>query len=315
MFIGRERPAASALEKQIMGTGFIVSVPAESSQFAHVYVVTAAHVIEGDGVPFIRVPTTVGSVTDCTVSDWTCHPKHDVAVAPILLPANHNTVRTALGQFIDAEAWRKPDDWIKRPFDLELGDVVYFIGLLGKIAAMTEQNIPMVRSGTLGALWQERLPVRRTPKDDATFVTAHLIDCRSFAGFSGSPCYVQQSQAGLVPNEGGQPGVCITTKYRTALLGLVGGHFDDWVGTRKRVSGPARNVSSDVDAPVSTGVGYVIPAEFIRETLYLEELREMREEVERSAGAQSEYPATMETMTEFESFADRESGGTRRTAK
>jgi hypothetical protein len=137
---------------------------------------------------------------------------------------------------------------------------------------MTDANIPMVRAGIIGRLWQDRLPVRRHPEDETKYITAHLIDCRSFAGFSGSPCFVQQA---------------IGYQARTGLLGLMGGHFDDWMGARERTGLSADGkdkwtVSDDLEAPVSTGVGYVIPVEFISETLMLPELVDDRRAEEAS---------------------------------
>lgn len=305
LFVGRMREREGRIEPRIEGTAFLVTV--QSSAFSHLYVVTAGHIVDGTAASFVRVPRT-GQLEplDLDVPEWLPHPRHDVAVAPIALPPDHNLVSTALSQFVDDEQWETDPEFSP---ELALGDAVYFIGLLGKVDAMTESNIPMVRAGTLGRLWQEQLPVRRTPVDAVKYITAHLIDCRSFGGFSGSPCYLQQGRAGVVQlPEGGGP--AITTKYRTGLLGLIGGHFDDWMRTRSRSAAPDEvgGISDDIEAPVSTGVGYVIPAEFIREALMAKEFVDIRRLADEAVAAREVDAATMDSLapeenpTEFERF-------------
>jgi hypothetical protein len=76
-----------------------------------------------------------------------------------------------------------------------LGDVVYFVGLLANIKSMHVENVPMVRSGTLGRMFQRDVRIKWP---DATIhsMVFHLIDCHSHQGFSGSPCYVQPEPRG-----------------------------------------------------------------------------------------------------------------------
>ncbi len=275
-FIGR-RDYGSALQR-IAGTGFLASV--ETPATRHAYVVTAAHVVEGAEWTIVRTPMADGSTGDLEVPDWVFHGEHDVAVAPIKLPSGTSAVATPLTQFIDDDGKIADPRW----GPVELGDVVYFIGLLGKIRAMVERNIPVVRAGILSALWQDEVPVQRSPLDRAHHITAHLIDCRSFGGFSGSPCYLQKSRAAVSQSAAG---VGINTEYRTLLLGLIGGHFDDWGAARTRGADDDRYaVSDNIEAPVSTGIGYVIPAEFIRETLMRDELANLRDEADGDAAGQ-----------------------------
>jgi|SRR5579862_1389539 len=273
VFIGRDRPGKPS---RISATGFLVTV--DTPVMAHPYVVTAAHAVEGSDQTFVQLADNEG-VYNMNVPEWIVHGKHDVAVAPIEIDSDDDVVFTGLDQFID-----EPDALGDRFGPIELGDPVYFLGLLGKIPAMVQDNIPIVRTGFLGALWQEDVPVKRTPHDETKFITAHLIDCRSFAGFSGSPCYLQKERVSVHP---GNPPT-IGMEWRTLLFGLIGGHFDDWTGTQRAdVIGEENtySVSDDILAPVSTGVGYVIPAEYIRETLMREELVQMRDVDEDAAEA------------------------------
>lgn len=284
LFVGR-KPVGG--EKKITATGFLVVV--ETPRMEHVYVVTAGHTVEGSDTTFVRIRMADGTFRDEPVPEWIPNGKHDIAVAPIDLPDGCDVIASPLDHFIDAP------DALDGYGEIELGDALYFIGLLGKVKAMTERNVPLVRAGFLGALWQEEVPVRR-PGERVKLITAHLIDCRSFSGFSGSPCYLQKSRArvGQMPN--GQPSVY--TEYRTLLFGVIAGHFDDWVKTRSRDVSPegeaedemsedAYFVNDEIKAPVSTGVGYVIPAEFIRQTLMKEELEESRVAKELHAEAEA----------------------------
>lgn len=304
-FIGRRSVDGT---ERIAGTGFLVTM--QSPILWHSYVVTAGHVVEGADSTFVRIRTAGDGTRDIPVPDWVPHGKHDIAVAPILLPEDHDVASTGLDQFIDEPGMFGNYFW----GDIELGDVIYFIGLLGKVPEMVKRNVPIVRAGVLGAMWQEQVPIKRTPVDETRFITAHLIDCRSFGGFSGSPCYLQKSRP--VYAKGDTPG--ITQEYRTALLGLIGGHFDDWAKARTRQSIGADpdsheyGISDDVLAPVSTGVGYVIPAEFIRETLMREELVEMRDKDEKEAqrlirkleDENAATPDSIEDESELERFED-----------
>lgn len=294
VFIGRKPVGKPA---KIIATGFLVVVPDW-----HGYIVTAAHVVEGVDDTFVRIRMEDGSFRDEPVPDWIPHGKHDVAVAPIDPPEGHDLIATGIDQFID---WPGAFEEFG---EIELGDHVYFIGLLGKVKAMTERNVPIVRTGFLAALMQENIPVKR-PREAIKLITAHLIDCRSFSGFSGSPAYIQKGRTRWVRGPEGVAG--ITQEYETHLLGLIGGHFDDWASTKTRTAmteaeeddadnDEAYEVTEDVKARVSTGIGYVIPAEFITETLLKKELVEMRQRKEAEQEA-------AEARTEAENAAEEDS--------
>jgi hypothetical protein len=294
-FIGRY--LTPTITEPVEGTGFLVAM--EGVNENHVYVVTAKHVVEDIPRTFVRLNMfPQGATRDVPVERWYPHPTFDVAVAPIDLPDGSNMAATGIDEFVDDPSLAE-DGWFQRGVKLELGEVVYFIGLFKGIAAMSEGNVPMVRSGTLGRLWQEDCPVRiedaRSPDGyRVEYITAHLIDCRSYSGFSGSPCYIQQSRAGV--SDGG-----VTTKYRTLLLGLIAGHYDEdapaWHATGK----------SDLFFETNTGIGYVIPAEFIRDALLDKDLVKMRKKRDEKKpperGAKQDRAQSVEE-SEFERFTN-----------
>lgn len=81
----------------------------------------------------------------------------------------------------------------------ELGRTVYYAGLLDWTERLADEAIPVVRSGTLAALWKQGIDwqhpwpdVDGLPLDRYwTSPETHLIDVRSYGGFSGSPAFIQ----------------------------------------------------------------------------------------------------------------------------
>jgi hypothetical protein len=207
-----------------------------------------------------------GELVAIDVPEWTYHPADDVAVAPVRVTDQFDCVTMAEKAFLDA--------WDRRP---TLGDRVYFIGMLSLVSAMVDDNVPMVRSGTLGRTFQEDVPVEH-PDGAITRHTFHLIDCRSYAGFSGSPCMVQ-FQAVRYQAEPTIPGGAIGNMIRTetVLLGLISAHLDDHVEIERTGELANDELLGSLRAPVFTGVGLVTPVEKLRETLMDEDLQKRRE--------------------------------------
>src|ERR1039458_1003282 len=227
-----------------IGTGFVVAVgsPIEGKGFG--YVVTAARVVRFVASSFVRLSLHSGQMQDLPVPKWTFHDddETDVAVVPISL---NREVHRHLPTLVE------PDVAEDRPRP-RLGEVVYFVGLLANVKAMHSENVPMVRSGTLGRLYQEGVQIR-WPDDTIHSMVAHLIDCRSHQGFSGSPCYVQLEPRGRTD----------VHDWDTYLLGLITGHLDEL----------------GVDLAVqNSGVALVTPVEDIWHVLMQEDLVKHREQ-------------------------------------
>lgn len=238
-----------------IGTAFFVSVPSTAvPDGVFVYVVTAAHVVENEAWTGIRFNTLSGAVIDEPVPRWYFHPSQDVAAAPM---AKADWVRL---RFVPQSGFA--DRWDHRP---NLGDPVYFAGLLAKLSVMGEANIPMVRSGTLGRLFQDNVPIQLADGVIRT-ARAHLIDCRSYAGFSGSPCFIQSTVVRHVDTPSIPGGAIGDLEFsETFLLGLIAAHFDEWVEART-----TGDILGTVETPVNSGVGVVVPAEAIRELIELD---------------------------------------------
>jgi hypothetical protein len=241
-----------------IGTSFLVGMPFDDgTDRSFTYVVTAGHVV-ARAVPYsIRVNSSHGTV-DVPIDMWFRHPVQDVAVAPMGINPHWNVVLVGPDIFASSDVQPLPT----------LGDRVYFIGLLDFLA---DENVAMVRSGTVGRLDQEQVRVKWDNTESR--ITAHLIDCRSYKGFSGSPCFIQAqvSEFRDMSKEiaGGAIGNVLFD--RTLLLGLVSGHFDH---TEQAVV--RGDDSLDVHTRINSGVGLVTPARYIKETLEMEELVEQR---------------------------------------
>ncbi len=269
-FICTPRKRDGKSEMVPIGTGFVVGVPVPGKppRTFWTYVITARHVVQGEPETYLRLRRKDGGIRHLRVADgWLEHPTADVAA---MHPGDDLDDGDDLGVvptevFADQVLVRsgKTSDIHKA---LMLGDRVYFIGLLAMMKEMADANVPMVRSGTIGRLYQEKVPIK--DKDGHVFpVLAHLIDCRSYNGFSGAPCFVQKDVNRMTGN-------LFTTGTETYLLGLVSAHFDMWTKTSER-KGDKREYTG-VDSPINSGVGIVTPVENIRELLDDEVFEDMR---------------------------------------
>ena len=161
------------------GTGFFITVRSESIPGKrHGYLITAHHVIDGLQDVYIQaVNAHTGDLyRPFLVEDWRQPlPGVDLALAPI--PGTHGDYTA-----VEMEVSLMPTERIAAP---QLGAQIYYVGLFQPARCL------MARSGNLGA--HNVTSVDRYP------YPVHLLDCRSYGGFSGSPCWAILSFAGLEP--------------------------------------------------------------------------------------------------------------------
>jgi hypothetical protein len=251
------------------GTAFLVTLKTIQK---HHYLVTAKHNVEHRDDISVRLGRQ-GAVTlvnqgqygftqDVPLDEegWTHHPNADVSLRPFehfLAGLSH--------AFIPIEnAVPEPED-----HHVMLGQDIFFIGLVPKIPAMSENNIPMVRSGTIGLMNQRGIEIEdERTKIRSKIPSAHLIDCRAYKGMSGAPCFAQYFDV-RIPADEAEPPHLVT---RTYLFGLISGHFD--VVEKDKGTGSAY--------PIHTGIGVVTPVRSIRELLMEDEtLKKDRDEKDR----------------------------------
>jgi trypsin-like peptidase len=267
----------------LAGTGFAVMVDSETfgTELRHFYLVTAGHVVLGSQPVYARFRLIGGSIRDERIDNWVHHPTYDIAVAPLQDDAEVDGIAVPVATFTD---------------EASLGDTVFFIGLLRSLAPMAEAGVPMVRSGTVGRMWQQSIPARTGVIQ--TELTGHLIDCRAYQGMSGAPCFVQHSFPVLVPVPGSpDPGLRTwDLRHLTVFFGMIAAHFDDY---ETLLTPDARDaLLQGVRTRVHTGVGVVTPASFIREALDDEELLELRGEADRQEAARRSSESGNLTVSE-----------------
>lgn len=240
-----------------VGTGFLVAIPSwtRPERDWPTYLVTAAHVITGQPNTEVRLRgrrqeryDVSFPVIDLPVSNWIVHDTEDIALTPFHPIDDEQPAVIALQGFDNPERRRITSS-------LELGDPVVFLGMLSGVPEMNRRAIPLVRSGTIAALYQ-RVPVSA----DGRETEAHLIDCRSYNGFSGAPCFMHSTMVNPRDDFGGLVGV------RTEFMGMLVAHYDE---AAKRPGIPV--------IKLNIGIGIVLPAERIYEVLKSEILSAMRD--------------------------------------
>jgi hypothetical protein len=282
-----------------VGTGFMVAVASEADPaIRYGYVVTAHHVLDGQSQIEVQVldPLVVGReqlLPPVPISDWRQPlPRVDLAIAPF-----SSEVTREDGVPVTA-ALRVEKHFLPPKYSPMLGGHVYYIGVFDP------ENRVMARSGTLGALFQEDVG------HDGDYVyLSHFVDCRSYMGFSGSPCYVQYSFAKLTPMEEFPLPMLPLMEEQFPLGGvldlvLLCGMFTEHVD--ERVPG---------EAVSKYGVGVMLPSQYIWAALETPALRDERREWDKmnketredDAGPQirkASIQADTLTENEFERFQD-----------
>lgn len=264
------------------GTGFLVGMRTKDKDLAgrFYYLVTARHsALELAGRPFgVRVNMKDGTFKVAMSGAgfrWWFHPTEeesvDVAVAPWGVEDGEDTVFIPDEMFLDKGRIEK--------FCIGVGDEVFVTGLFTKLHGR-EQNMPIVRTGTVAMMPGEVLPQAKIG-DWVGEIEAYLVESRSISGLSGSPVFVretlQQEAMVMWPSGGMGP----TTAYLQGafhLLGLMQGHWE--IEPRDKNKYVFRAGKSDDS--VNLGIAVVVPSKKILEVLNHPELVETRRLLEEA---------------------------------
>ncbi|HEU5476653.1 MAG TPA: serine protease [Gaiellaceae bacterium] len=242
-----------------IGTGFVVSVLSETlADVRYAYVLTAHHVIDLE--PRVEIqcanPFAPGELyPPISLTDWRQPIEGlDLVVCPISENEQSGGDQTIQG--VDLAGGVLP------PINIpSLGTTVHYIGYLEPLDRM------MVRSGTVGALEQTGVE-HSDPEYD---YYCHLVDCRSYQGFSGSPCFFPDSrpvlervdpQKLMVPLPPGFPPVGSTAHF-SLLCGMFTEHLDD-------------RRPNEHGAISRYGIGILLPSLHIWEALMTKKMRDER---------------------------------------
>jgi hypothetical protein len=229
----------------------------------HLYAVTAKHVITGIQAEDIEKVSFRLNFSDkpldyleSSLADWRFHPTDraaDVAVLPVELPDGTDHLSLPAGIFLRPE--------VAADKNLTVGDVIFYTGLFWQLTG-AKRNAPIARIGNIAAMPGEPIETEDGPMD------AYLVEARSMGGLSGSPVFIDLG--GQRPSVG----VIATASPEYYLIGVAHGHWD----------APDRDGQS-----VNMGIAIVTPANKIAEALEGEELKAMRQRVEREA-AKKHFP-------------------------
>jgi hypothetical protein len=239
----------------LKGTAFFVEEEGKyDTRFIHL--VTAKHILESwakdrsDPI-YIRINLKNGKrdFVPTNYDQWIPHPNDSVDIAVIPNINLHNDMDI---DFIPYPLVKLLSNDVIKEFEVGIGDEVFLPGLFTRHFG-EEKNIPIVRTGNIAAMPEEKIEGE----------ILYLIECRSIGGLSGSPVFVhlgntRRIDCGLAAH--------ISEKgkfdYPFYLLGVMKGHWD--------------TSESDIDIfidgkgnrqSINMGIAKVIPISNVIETI------------------------------------------------
>jgi hypothetical protein len=240
------------------GTGFFVGMASKTLPDVHfAYLVTARHVAEKleSRIFYIRVNTREGKSEDLRANGaelkWRRHPTDnsaDVALIPMGLDVNRHDflmIPTSMAMTND----------IRLKHEIGAGDEIFITGLFVHHAGMAK-NLPIIRTGNIAMIPDEKIPIKNFGNMDA-----YLIEGRSIGGLSGSPVFVVNT----TPNQ-----------RNFFLMGLIHGH---WSVDFEQIIDDVEE-DNGVKAGVNVGVAIVTPASKILDVINAGETINERESFE-----------------------------------
>jgi hypothetical protein len=249
---------------QFLGTAFFIVRPTSvDSTRTHVYAVTAKHIFDAlldDDEVCIRLNKKDGTMAWVwtNTSDWITHPSDssvDVAVIRCILPEDFDQLAFPLNGAATS------DVMTQNAFGV--GEEVFLTGLFYPHSG-TLRNIPIVRTGNIAALPEEKV---RTKKYG--LIDAYLIEARSIGGLSGSPVFIYSSGHRTV---GDKISIGGAGYY---LLGLMHGHWDT---AASKVDSTEDKLTEE---KINMGIAIVVPVEKILEVLEHPSIKRVDAEAEQ----------------------------------
>ena len=264
-FIGEvaHRDSSGAIEGDLCATGFFVSVPSDKLPGSYRYFVTAKHVasdLQNSEIYFLVNKNGGGTTRINGVGDaWYLHPSDttaDVAVTQVVATPDADVMSIAISEFVSN------GDILGQ--NIGVGDEVFATGLFTPVAN-DKSILPIVRHGNIAMLPREQIQTA------LGFADMYLVEARSIGGLSGSPVWARNTMIMPMQSRGGKP-LPASLVGPGKLLGLMQGHWDideskinDYQIAHERKG-------------VNLGIGLVVPAMKILETLYCLPLMAARQE-------------------------------------
>jgi hypothetical protein len=284
VFFGFEDPTPGKGGINCIGTGFLMVYDGCG------YIVTAKHLAHGlSNDPFVvRLNKKDGTSENLQADNirWYEHPQHevDIAVTPFSLPTNAPYDAVHIPESMMALDALKHGEAINV---LGIGDLTYVVGLF-RLMSGERRNLPIVHSGAIAMMpGDEKIPVKDwRDKTKRLFVEGYLVETQALEGLSGSPVFVRPTVGVDVSPKHVLMNPATAHEWRAVaprspvfLLGL-------WSGSWDAPPDEVISVQTGKTARVSVGIGVVVPAVKIQETLMTPELIEARAEVKKRREAQ-----------------------------
>jgi hypothetical protein len=271
---------------ELVGTGSIISVPSEANPRAGwSYVVTAHHVVAAAREILIEIevpdPLAEGRrlFPPVQCDDWRQpSPGVDLAIAPLPTELVPRYQSASFSEFI-------PEATI-----VPLGGEIIYLGIFAPL------GIPMARAAILGT---QEVPIKQPGYE----YKGDLVDCRSYGGFSGSPCFSLMDFATDEPPRVGdterprRPDGSVIALNPISTLSLFCGIFTAHFSDEQAAGGVVSRY----------GVGVMLPCAYVREALMTDEAKNERREWDatREARVRQDLPPLENAgadQTEFERF-------------
>jgi hypothetical protein len=250
------------------GTAFLISLPSERAGFDFIYLVTAKHCITEAGNRTLKARFNLksgGSIVVDLNGVWFKHPDPsiDIAVMQMSPPDGIEVGYLPWDMFDNANVPADPA--------IGIGDDVLAVGLFTQHTGRS-RNIPIVRSGIIAAMPEEKIIDRKYGVD----YDAYLVELRSIGGLSGSPVFVYLAPSVLVDKDGKCRGIRVK-EPSLYLLGLIRGHWDI------KATEPATDFGGDISDKLNVGIATVTPVYGLMEILMSNPLKEFRQRQEQEA--------------------------------
>jgi hypothetical protein len=265
---------SSGVSGDLYATGFFVSVPCASPELRQTgmrtcYFVTAKHVAIDlkDREVYFLVNKVGGGVTELLHiydNTWWFHPTDataDLAVAQIYQQSNADI------DAVGIEYLGTPERLAE--LNIGIGDEVFATGLFTP-APGTARNIPIVRHGNIAMMPGEQI------QTELGYADVFLVEARSIGGLSGSPVFVRPTINIPIEEQRGGVKNIFVVGHGATLLGLMHGHWDIQESEINKA-----DIVQDRKKGVNLGIGIVVPAIKIWETITRSELTEIRMKAEK----------------------------------
>ena len=273
-FVGKALiQGTSVIEVEHCATGFFVSVPSIIIRGNFTYFVTAKHVVQGLKAEdvYVMANRRGGGTTinfGIVQNHFWFHPADKTADVAVAMVAEAEP---------DADILPMSETMLlQKPFPktIGIGSQVFMTGMfslvsgnpLDRDSAQTIPVEPILRTGNIAMIPKSQI------QTNYGYADVYLIEARSLGGLSGSPVFVRETVQFPAKFPDGRDGLA-SAYGDVRLLGMMHGHWDI---RESDINNPT--ISTELRHGVNIGIGIVVPAEKILETINQPEFMEFRTE-------------------------------------